>query len=77
MEDRIGAIRQPTLLVRAPGDPFAASHAAQWLAHLPHAQVVDIEGGMVPLPDQLPQAFAGAVLRFLGSISGTTRHDGG
>jgi hypothetical protein len=26
---------------------------------------VEIAGGMVPLPDQLPQAFAQAVLRFL------------
>ncbi|HEU5293623.1 MAG TPA: alpha/beta hydrolase [Burkholderiaceae bacterium] len=65
IEDRIDAIRHPTLLIRAPGDPFASPHAAQWLAHLPQAQVVDIEGGMVPLPDQLPQAFGDAVLRFL------------
>jgi hypothetical protein len=53
------------LLIRAPDDPFAAPHAAEWLAHLPQARVVDIAGGMVPLPDQLPQAFADAVLRFL------------
>jgi len=65
IEDRIASIRQPTLLIRAPDDPFAASHAAEWLAHLPQAQAVDIAGGMVPLPDQLPQAFADAVLRFL------------
>lgn len=65
IEDRITSIRQPTLLIRAPGDPFAAPHAAEWQAHLPQAEVVDIAGGMVPLPDQLPQAFADAVLRFL------------
>jgi pimeloyl-ACP methyl ester carboxylesterase len=65
MEDRVALIRQPTLLIRAPDDPFASGHAAQWLTHLPQAQVVDIEGGMVPLPDQLPRAFAQVVQRFL------------
>lgn len=65
MEDRVASIHQPTLLIRAPDDPFASAHAREWLTHLPHAQVVDIEGGMVPLPDQLPQAFAQAVRRFL------------
>jgi pimeloyl-ACP methyl ester carboxylesterase len=65
IEDRIASIRQPTLLIRATEDPFAAPHADAWLAHLPQAQVADIAGGMVPLPDQMPQAFADAVLRFL------------
>jgi pimeloyl-ACP methyl ester carboxylesterase len=82
MEDRIGAIRQPTLLIRAPDDPFASAHAAVWQAHLAQVVVADIEGGMVPLPDQLPQAFASAVLRFLdhvaaATIGGTTRPEGG
>ena len=43
----------------------AAPHAAELAAHLPQARIVDIEGGMVPLPDQLPEAFARAVLDFL------------
>jgi hypothetical protein len=30
--------------------------------------VTRIEGGMVPLPDQLPLEFAGAVERFLDSV---------
>jgi pimeloyl-ACP methyl ester carboxylesterase len=68
MEDRIVSIQQPTLLIRATDDPFAAPHAAEWLAHLPQAQVVDIAGGMVPLPDQLPRVFADAVLRFLHGV---------
>lgn len=65
MEDRIGAVRQPVLLVRATDDPFAAPHTAELLEHLPQAQVVEIAGGMVPLPDQLPQAFADTVSAFL------------
>ena len=68
MEERIGAIQQPTLVIRAPDDPFAAPHAADWLQRLPQARLVDIAGGMVPLPDQLPEAFAQAVLEFLDEL---------
>ncbi|VTU18674.1 2-hydroxy-6-oxo-6-phenylhexa-2,4-dienoate hydrolase [Variovorax sp. SRS16] len=68
MEDRIGRVTQPVLLVRAPDDPFASPHAAELAAHLHDARVVDIEGGMVPLPDQLPEAFARAVLDFLDGL---------
>jgi len=68
VEERVASIRQPTLLIRAPDDPFAAPHADEWRAHLPQATVVDIVHGMVPLPDQLPQAFADAVLRFLAAL---------
>lgn len=68
MEDRIGRVTQPVLLIRAPQDPFAAPHAAELAAHLPDARIVDIEGGMVPLPDQLPEAFARAVLDFLEEL---------
>ena len=31
----------------------------------PGSRVVEIESGMVPLPDQLPDRFAAAVLDFL------------
>ncbi len=65
MEDRIARVRQPVLVLRAPSDPFASPHAAELAAHLADARIVDIEGGMVPLPDQLPEAFARAVLHFL------------
>ncbi|MDM0041764.1 alpha/beta fold hydrolase [Variovorax sp. J22G21] len=65
MEDRIDRVVQPVLIIRATDDPFAAPHAAELLQHLPQARVVDIEGGMVPLPDQMPEAFARAVLAFL------------
>jgi len=68
MEDRIGKIAQPTLILRAADDPFAAPHAAELQAQLAHARVVDIAGGMVPLPDQLPEAFAAAVLDFLDPL---------
>jgi pimeloyl-ACP methyl ester carboxylesterase len=69
MEERIGAITQATLVIRAADDPFAAPHAADWLQRLPQARMVDIAGGMVPLPDQLPDAFAQAVLEFLDALA--------
>ncbi|HYF21513.1 MAG TPA: alpha/beta hydrolase [Ramlibacter sp.] len=65
MEEVIGSVRQPVLLVRAPQDPFASPHAAELQQHLPQATLVDIPGAMVPLPDQLPAEFAQAVLDFL------------
>lgn len=68
MEDRIGRVTQPALIVRATHDPFAAPHAAELLHHLPQAHLVDIEGGMVPLPDQMPEAFAKTVLDFLSTL---------
>jgi len=69
MEQRIGALTQPVLLVRAPDDPFASPHAAALARHLPQASLVDVPGGMVPLPDQLPEAFAGVVEGFLAKLA--------
>lgn len=68
MEDRIGRVTHPTLIIRATDDPFAAPHAAELKHHLPQARIVDIEGGMVPLPDQMPEAFAHTVLDFFSTL---------
>lgn len=65
MEDRVARITQPVLLIHATADPFAAPHAAQLHEQLPQSRIVEIEGGMVPLPDQLPREFARAVADFL------------
>ncbi len=69
MEDRIGRVTQPTLIIRATDDSFAAPHAAELLQHLPNARIADIVGGMVPLPDQLPEEFARVVLSFLETLA--------
>ncbi|QNK65601.1 alpha/beta fold hydrolase [Variovorax sp. PAMC26660] len=68
MEDRIGRVTQAALIIRATDDPFAAPHARELQHHLPQARIVDIEGGMVPLPDQMPEAFAHTVLGFLSTL---------
>jgi pimeloyl-ACP methyl ester carboxylesterase len=69
MEDHIGRVTQPTLLIRAVDDPFAAPHLPELQAQLPQARVAEIAGGMVPLPDQLPEAFARSVLGFLDGLA--------
>ncbi|MGE0313481.1 MAG: alpha/beta fold hydrolase [Lautropia sp.] len=65
MERRIGAIAQPTLVVCADRDPFASPHAPALQSRIAGARLATIAGGMVPLPDQLPGAFADAVAAFL------------
>jgi pimeloyl-ACP methyl ester carboxylesterase len=67
MEERIGLVRAPALLIGATDDPFAYPHLRQLAAALPGAKVVELEGGMVPLPDQLPEQFAAAVADFLSA----------
>jgi pimeloyl-ACP methyl ester carboxylesterase len=68
MEDRIGALRAPVLVVHASDDPFAAPHLADWRRLFPAAKVATIAGG-VPLPDQCPREFAAAVLAFVDGLS--------
>lgn len=68
MEARIDRVAQPTLIIRATEDPFASPHAEELRERLANARIVDIEGGMVPLPDQLPEPFARAVLDFLAGL---------
>jgi pimeloyl-ACP methyl ester carboxylesterase len=65
MEDRIHRVVHPALILRATKDPFASPHAVELFEQLSNARILDIEGGMVPLPDQMPAAFASAVLAFL------------
>jgi pimeloyl-ACP methyl ester carboxylesterase len=68
MESRIQRVVQPALILRATEDPFASPHAAELQHVLAQARILDIPGGMVPLPDQLPEAFAAAVLAFLETL---------
>jgi pimeloyl-ACP methyl ester carboxylesterase len=58
-------LRQPTLVVRATADRFAAPRAEALRARPHDARIVDVEGGGVALPDQMPEAFAAVVEAFL------------
>lgn len=65
MERRIDLLQAPALVVAATEDPFAYPQARPLAEALGGAPLVELEGGMVPLPDQLPAEFAAAVTDFL------------
>ncbi|MGH2882200.1 MAG: alpha/beta fold hydrolase [Solirubrobacteraceae bacterium] len=68
MQAAVTGLRCPVLLVGATDDPYAYPALEPMRSALPDAQVEVIEGGMVPLPDQLPVPFAEAVGRFLDGL---------
>ncbi len=65
----LSRVRCPVLLIGATGDPYVYPQLERTRAALPDAEVVELEGGMVPLPDQLPEAFATVISRFLQTRS--------
>jgi pimeloyl-ACP methyl ester carboxylesterase len=68
MQAAVTGLRCPVLLIGATDDPYAYPALEPMRAALPDAEVEVIQGGMVPLPDQLPEQFAAAVERFLDRI---------
>jgi pimeloyl-ACP methyl ester carboxylesterase len=72
VEERISRLKPPVLVLGARKDPFAWPHVERWRQALPWAEFTEISEGMVPLPDQLPEAFAAEVAKFtenLGVVS--------
>jgi pimeloyl-ACP methyl ester carboxylesterase len=65
METRAPLVACPTLVLAATDDPHAYPAAPQVAQAIAGSRRVDIAGGMVPLPDQMPAAFAAAVDEFL------------
>ena len=65
MEDRIGLLTMPTLVIGATDDPHAFPATPRLAAAIPHAEVTEIRGGTVPLPDAMPDEFSRAVIEFL------------
>jgi pimeloyl-ACP methyl ester carboxylesterase len=68
MQAAVTGLHCPVLLIGATDDPYAYPALEPMRAALPDAEVEVIQGGMVPLPDQLPEKFAAAVERFLDGI---------
>jgi pimeloyl-ACP methyl ester carboxylesterase len=68
MQAAVTRLRCPVLLVGATDDPYAYPALEPMRAALPQARVEVIQGGMVPLPDQLPEQFAAVVERFLDQL---------
>jgi pimeloyl-ACP methyl ester carboxylesterase len=71
MEDRLGQIRCPTLVIAPTGDPHVHPVAPRVAGAIAGSVLREISGGMVPLPDQMPEAFAGMVRDFVAEHKGT------
>ena len=67
MEDRLPLIRCPVLIVAPTADPHAYPAARPLAERIAGSRYVEVEGGMVPLPDQMPERFAELVTDFLQS----------
>ncbi|KJC56136.1 alpha/beta hydrolase [Bradyrhizobium sp. LTSPM299] len=67
MEDRLGLIRCPTLVIAPTGDPHAHPVAPKVAGAIGDSTLRELSGGMVPLPDQMPEAFAGLVRDFVAA----------
>jgi pimeloyl-ACP methyl ester carboxylesterase len=65
METQLPKITAPTLIIRPTEDPFGTAEVAKLAPHMPAARLVDLPGGMIPAPDQLPEEFARLVTEFL------------
>ncbi|MEO3872153.1 alpha/beta hydrolase [Nonomuraea sp. B12E4] len=64
MEERVGLVRCPVLLVGAAGDPFAFPELDRLAARLPGSERAVIEDGMIPLEHRAAE-FAAIVAGFL------------
>ena len=69
METRLPLVTCPALVIGATDDPHAYPAAPRVAQALAGSVRVDIPGGMVPLPDQLPEVFAGTVAQFLQGLA--------
>jgi pimeloyl-ACP methyl ester carboxylesterase len=70
MEDRLGHIRCPTLIIAPTGDPHVHPVAPKVAAAIEGSILRELSGGMVPLPDQMPEEFAGMVRDFISAREG-------
>ncbi len=68
METRTPLVTSPTLVIGATDDPHAFPAAPRVVEKIAGSKRVDIPGGMVPLPDQMPEVFATTVSDFLGGL---------
>jgi len=66
MEERVPLIKAPTLVLAGTEDPFSYPRMKPLSEHIPGSKTAEIQGGMVPMVDQMPEEFAKAVMDFLG-----------
>lgn len=65
MEERIGLVRCPTLILAPAEDPTTFAAAPRVQAAIPGSRLEIVAGAMVPFPEQMPATFARAVCGFL------------
>jgi pimeloyl-ACP methyl ester carboxylesterase len=65
MEEKAPFIKAPTLVMAGSGDPFSYPRMGILARNIKGSVTVVIEGGMVPVVDQMPEQFARVVLDFL------------
>ncbi|MDE2361830.1 MAG: alpha/beta fold hydrolase [Hyphomicrobiales bacterium] len=68
MEERIGLVRAPTLVIAPGQDPHALPAAPRVAAAIRNSILLEATGAMVPFPDQAPELFAHMVRDFLSRI---------
>jgi pimeloyl-ACP methyl ester carboxylesterase len=66
IEDRLPKITAPVLLLCGTEDWAAMPDQEKLQKYLPHAERAEVEGGMIPFDEQMPERFAEIVLEFLG-----------
>ena len=65
METRLPLMRCPVLVSRRPPTRMPTRRRSRWPTRIAGSRYVEVEGGMVPLPDQMPERFADLVTDFL------------
>jgi pimeloyl-ACP methyl ester carboxylesterase len=70
MEDKVGRIRCPTLLVCGTEDPFSFPRLAVLAEKIPGSRALPIPGGTVAVVDHMPAEFTAAILPFLRESTG-------
>ncbi|MBI3454423.1 MAG: alpha/beta fold hydrolase [Candidatus Rokubacteria bacterium] len=65
MEEKLGRIRCPTLLVCGTEDPFSSPWMQTLAAHIEGSRAAALPGGTVAMVDQMPLEFARAIYDFL------------
>jgi pimeloyl-ACP methyl ester carboxylesterase len=65
MENKAPLIKAPTLVIAGTEDPFSYPRMMPLANIIRGSKTVAIKGGMVPMVDQMPEAFAKVVIDFL------------
>jgi pimeloyl-ACP methyl ester carboxylesterase len=65
MEAKMPLIQAATLVIAGTEDPFSYPRMKPLAESIKNSRTAEIEGGMVPMVDQMPETFARVVMEFL------------